>query len=295
MTNAELILQFCKQQGKPVTAMQIIDACFPGKPQPYINTTINKLIQEKKLIRNDMIRPYTIRIPKENEEIPEPKDYSKGSRIVNYFASKVYDESNILKFTDCDLAETAQKVKDDRRYGEEAIIICNCFNRFQKNVDADVVALKIALIDMTNSTNLNMHLAKVSLKNLVQKIIDCDFDKRVEAGSISLIKELSENEINLFSFATKYCLYHNYYVYRKDDYAIFDGVIQKHLGKYISHYEYKGKTYASSQIHNCIEKMRKNYDYESYLNLIDTVINNNNITIPDKHRKFDWFIWYKYR
>jgi hypothetical protein len=155
--------------------------------------------------------------------------------------------------------------------------------------------MKIALIDMTNSTNLNKHLSKIYLTRLIDKIMNCEFDRRVAVGDVTLIGELAKNEINLFSFFSKYCLYHNYYVYERDDFAIFDGVMQNHVGEFISHYEYKEKLYRSSQIKNCIEKMRLTYDYEGYLKLIDTILENNNIQIKGKRRKFDWFVWYNNR
>jgi len=285
-------MQYCESANKPVTARQIIDACFPGKPQPYINATINTLVQNKKLIRNDAVRPYTIRLPLVGEGIPAPKDYSKGSRSTyNAFRDRL-DEVSVMTITEEALEEAARRVNFDPRYGEEAAIISNCFNKFPQNDDGDIIAMKIALIDMTNSTNLNKHLSKVFLTNLIGKIKNCRFDKRVAVGDVTLISELARNEINLFSFFSKYCLYHNYYVYERDDFAIFDGVMQNHVGEFISHYEYKGKMYRSSQIKTCIEKMRRAYDYEGYLKLIDTILENNNIQSKGKRRRFDWYVWY---
>jgi len=294
MSNAEIIMQYCKKAGKPITARQIIDACFPGKPQPYINSTINSLVQNKALIRNDEVRPYTIRIPMEGESVPEPKDYTKGSRTTRLTALE-NDTKPAIEFTEEELEETARRVNADPRYGEEATIISSCFKKFPENKDGDIIALKIALIDMTNSTNLNKHLSKIYLTRLIEKIKRCDFDKRVAMGDASLIAELAKNEINLFSFFSKYCLYHNYYVHQSDDFAIFDGVMQNHVGGFVSHYNYKGQVYTGAKLHNCIEKMRVTYDYEGYLSLIDAILERNNITIKGKRRKFDWFVWYNNR
>ena len=155
--------------------------------------------------------------------------------------------------------------------------------------------MKIALIDMTNSTNLNKHLSKIYLTKLINKIMNCNFDERVAVGDATLISELARNEINLFSFFSKYCLYHNFYVYEQDDFAIFDGVMQNHVGAFISHYEYEGKVYRSSQIKNCIEKMHVTYDYEGYLGLIDSILESNGIQSKNRRRKFDWFVWYNNR
>ena len=294
MSNADVIIQYCQTVNRPITAKQIIDACFPGKPQPYINSTINGLVQNKRLVRNDGVRPYTVRLPVDGEAIPEPRDYSKGSRNAPP-AAWSGSEVPFDTFTEDELDETALRVARDPRYGEEATIIGNCLNKFPKNEDGDIIAMKIALIDMTNSTNLNKHLSKIHLTRLIEKIKECNFDERVAAGDISMIGELAKNEINLFSFFSKYCLYHNYYFYQRDDFVIFDGVMQNHVGAFLPHYEYKGKTYRSSQIKNCIENMRLTYDYEGYLALIDTILANNGIHSKGKHRKFDWFVWYNNR
>jgi hypothetical protein len=86
---------------------------------------------------------------------------------------------------------------------------------FLPNFIISFTAMKIALIDMTNSTNLNKHLSKIYLTRLIEKIKSCNFDERVAKGDISLVGELAKNEISLFSFFSKYCLYLNYYVKHK--------------------------------------------------------------------------------
>lgn len=73
----QIILDYCKKEKRPVTAKEIINAMFPGKQQPYINTDIVELVNNGELIRDDSCRPYTIRLPHENEEIPPVKDYSR--------------------------------------------------------------------------------------------------------------------------------------------------------------------------------------------------------------------------
>ena len=294
MKNKETIMQYCQKVSGPVTAKQIVEACFPGKTQPYVNSTIKDLVQNKKLICNDEVRPYTVRLPFDDEIVLEEKDYSMTNSSVST-NNRSNIEIPVKKFTKADLDRIAKKVGNDRRYGEEAEIIKECFKKFPENVDSSVIAMKIALIDMTNSTNLSKHLSKISLSKLIEKIKNCNFDERVKEGDVSLVGELAENEVNLFSFSSKYCLYHNYYVYNKDDYVIFDGVMQNHVGQFLRNYEYKGKIYRPSKIKNCIEKMRKTYDYEGYLALIDSILNQNHIHTKDRHRKFDWYVWYNNR
>jgi len=273
MSRAEIIMQYCREANSPVTAMQIVDACFPGKEQPYVSDVIRGLVNDQKLVRNDQVRPFTVHLPSVSEDIVEP----------------------VATFSEAELEETAQRVSGDPRYGEEGEIISNCLCKFPNNDDDDVIAMKIALVDMTNSTNLNKHLGKVHLTGLIEKIRGCSFDERVAAGDVTLVSELARNEINLFSFFSKYCLYHNYYVYQRDDFVIFDGIMQNHAGKYVSSHTYMGRTYRGAQLHNCIEKMRQNYDYEGYLALIDAILDSNGIQCKGKRRMFDWFVWYNNR
>ena len=79
MTNAEIILNYCESVDRPVYVKEILSAEFPGKQQPYINGTINGLVKSKKLIREG--RPYTVRLPINGEDIPEPYDYSRKNHF----------------------------------------------------------------------------------------------------------------------------------------------------------------------------------------------------------------------
>lgn len=73
------IIDYCQNAKRPVTAKEILMATFPDKDQPHINSSIVELVMKKMLIRNDAVRPYTVRIPKEDEQIPDPKDYSRNT------------------------------------------------------------------------------------------------------------------------------------------------------------------------------------------------------------------------
>lgn len=172
-------------------------------------------------------------------------------------------------------------------YGKEDKLISDCLKRFPENTDREIVAMKIALIDVTNNTHLGQHKAKISLCELADKIISIkDFDKRVAAGDYKLVNEIarSSDEINLFSFASKYCCYHNTNLYGKDDYLIYDTILKKNLSRYFGDIT----TYQ-------LEKMRINIDYKSYNDYIENKLNDLNIHCPFRRRKFDRYIWYENR
>ena len=78
-----------------------------------------------------------------------------------------------------------EKVKSSSNYGEELKLIKRVFNdeTFKKTTNIDKIALKISLIDTTNSTNLSRYKSKISLYELAKHIKDIkNFDARVAQG-----------------------------------------------------------------------------------------------------------------
>jgi hypothetical protein len=192
------------------------------------------------------------------------------------------------QITNQDLDSVVQIIHNDFRYGVENDRIDTAFKKYKCNTDEDIIAMKIALVDMTNSTNLNKHLGKIGLNDMIHEIMNINFDERVQQGDLSLVSELTQwskkQGVILFSFFSKYCLYHNYHCYERDDYSIFDSVVKDHL-----------KDYNEQFIPNKLEKLRLNCDYEGYMNCIDTVIKDNSLTAKNVRRKLDWYIWYNNR
>lgn len=206
----------------------------------------------------------------------------------------------IESITNEDLEEYAKKVKEDIKYGGEGILIDEALKKYPNNDNKSIVAMKICLIDITNGTNLSRNLGKQGgLYKLSKKIVSSDFDERVKNGDLSIVEELAkwtkkEFGKNLFSFITKYCLYHNNHCYDRDDFAIFDSVVSKNLHKYITTEEYY-KITGKKLKKNSFFKLKDNYNYKLYMNVIDYIIEKNNISVDKPHRKLDWYIWYKNR
>lgn len=199
--------------------------------------------------------------------------------------------------TNNELKLIAKDVSDDKKYGPEGEIIDKALKQFPHNKDKSIVAMKISLLDLTNGTNLSRNLGKNGgLNKLAEKITQIDFDERVKNGDIELVEELarwSKQEIgkNLFSFVSKYCLYHNLHCYNRDDYVIYDSIISKNIHKYITEDEYHDIT--GKKLHkNSFEKMKDNFNYKQYKEIIDYILKKNKITIDKPHRHLDWFIWY---
>ena len=172
-----------------------------------------------------------------------------------------------------DLHKGHNDVLSDDKYGKEYRLI-------------EDVACKIAVIDFTNSTNLRLYKNKINLYTLAKIITSIDFDARVAKGDVSLVSDIiKECHVKLYSFASKYCCYHNTFLYNRDDYSIYDSVVKKHLPEYATE-----KLPAS--------KWRRNFNYETFNQYIGDLLDEYGITAatePQRRRLFDHYVWYKNR
>lgn len=204
-------------------------------------------------------------------------------------------------FTIRDLNQVRQVVSNDVVYGREEMLVKESLRKNKYNTNTPgkdyllEVAMKAALIDVTNSTNLSRHKAKISLYEIAETIVDpeLNFDERVKMGDPTLVNDLARrfkkadgSGANHFSFASKYCCYHNHFVYDKDDYSIYDRVVVNNLPKYdIKPETPKMTTYR-------LTKFKENYDYEEFRNEIDRILNDHIGNKQGYRRKLDLFVWY---
>lgn len=194
------------------------------------------------------------------------------------------------KISVTEILKAEESVRKDKVYGAEETLIDTYFKKFPLNTNLTEIAAKVAIIDTTNTTNLSRYKSKISLCNVAEIIVDIDnFDTRVKSGDVKLVEEIARKSkekygINLFSFATKYCCYHNVHVYKRDDYSIYDNVVKKNL-----------PDYCNNVTKNKIETWRTKIDYTSFNETIDKVLKDNKITIANRRRAFDYFIWYNNR
>lgn len=206
-------------------------------------------------------------------------------------------ENDMMLKSSCDMAkdvitnesldEAEKVVMGTDNYGPEIEMITRCLKKYPDNTDADLVAMKIGLIDITNSTHLSQHKSKISMVELSDIIVSIpNIDERIKLGDPEVVNIIarSNGKINLFSFATKYCCYHNKNLYDKDDYSILDTVLKESLPKYYSDIT-KGQ----------IQRWQNSYNYSAYNDYITRKLDELNITTEFRKRKFDWFVWYKNR
>ena len=260
-----------------------------AKPQPHIIETLSGTVPEGKQL--SLLKEYL----KQNDIMP-----IKGAtthwcidKVLRLDSSREKveiekpHEQQYLPLTEENIEEQHKVVGASSNYGKEGLIIHDVLNAFPLHNDLNTIAMKIAVIDVTNSTHLSQYKSRLSLYDLAKVILEIpNFDDRLAEGDPELVNIIARNigAVNMFSFASKYCTYHNVEVYGRDDYSIFDGIVKNTLPHYI-----QGLTT------NKIDTWRRSFDYEAFNECVGKLLDENNIHIPFRRRKLDHFLWYANR
>lgn len=270
------ILSLLHENG-PMTQGELAQKIYGDRfHTPNIYTALMGLVDSEKVIREGQKPSY---YSLAGEFLPETLEHSAQK-------SKVRDVSDdvINNYT---IEAAARDVQETNNYGPENDLISRCLMRFPENTDPDIIAMKSGLIDITNSTHLSQHkslISMVELSNIIAAIPN--IDARIKAGDPEVVNEIarSNGRVNLFSFATKYCCYHNRNLYQRDDYSILDTILKEYLPRYFSDIT-KGQ----------IQRWQRTFQYQLYNDYITQKLDELGITVDHRKRKFDHFIWYKNR
>lgn len=119
---------------------------------------------------------------------------------------------------------------DERNYIADQAII-NLFDKFPSNKKLEDILLKISVINDLYSTNI---LGTFKMAKHIQQL---DIDQELEQGNPDIVHQIAtghnirtkknNKELNFYSFATKYCNWHN-----RECYAIYDSFVDKVLMAY---------------------------------------------------------------
>lgn len=276
MGQKDKILNILKTQGT-LTQSALAECIYRDKNHgPNIYNALTGLVNAWLVIRSGKNTSYYSLSGLEFVLPEEEKQSKKGYRDVT--GDIITDES---------INDIEVLVQSTDNYGPENDMISRCLKLFPQNTDPDIVAMKIGLIDITNSTHLSQYKNKISmveLSNIIAAIPN--IDARIQMGDPEVVNEIarSNGKINLFSFASKYCCYHNRNLYGKDDYSILDTVLKKYLPRYFD-------DITKSQI----QKWQDRYQYKEYNDYITRKLDELGIHTENRKRKFDHFVWYKNR
>ena len=124
-----------------------------------------------------------------------------------------------------------------RSYRDQEAALTWLFKTYPKNTDLNQVLIKVTALDALYSTRI-YHITETARHIIELK----DFDKRVQEGDLSLVRDLAvfkvklhtnkrnpdekqaTREKHIFSFASKYCSWHN-----PEAYPIYDSKVRDKL------------------------------------------------------------------
>jgi len=140
------------------------------------------------------------------------------------------DIEELKKPTNDVIQEYLDKFKEDKRYylADQAII--NLFHAFPNNEKIEDILLKISVINDLYSTNI------FATFKIAEHIRNLNIDKYLISKDLSVVNKIAtghnihhegKEDINFYSFATKYCNWHN-----QDVYPIYDQFVHKILKAY---------------------------------------------------------------
>ncbi len=124
--------------------------------------------------------------------------------------------------------EYIQKFKDNERANLSDIAIQTLIDAFPTNVHQKEILLKVVAINSLYSTSI---YDTISIAKHIQKL---NIDEKLSKGDPQLVHEIAvghgiksskrSTQLNFYSFATKYCSWHN-----QTDYSIYDSFIERIL------------------------------------------------------------------
>ncbi|NQV48963.1 MAG: hypothetical protein HQ507_00590 [Candidatus Marinimicrobia bacterium] len=166
--------------------------------------------------------------------------------------------------------------KDERYFAADSAIV-NLFDAFPGNKKLEDILLKISVINDLYSTNI------FGTFNMAKHIQSLKVDSAIRRGDLGIVHKIAtghgiktkkyKKEINFYSFATKYCNWHN-----RDNYAIYDTFVHKILVAYKKRDDFS----------DFEEKDLK--DFKSFKNIIQDYINFYKLT-QHNLKEIDKFLW----
>ena len=183
----------------------------------------------------------------------------------------------LIKPTDKLVKEYIKKFNVDKRYSRSDRAIANLFNAFPDNNILEHVLLKVSVINDFYSTNI------FGTFRMAEHICGLNIDGKIQKGETDAVRLIStgheikskknNKEIKFYSFATKYCSWHN-----REKYAIYDSFVEKMLLAYKR--EHKFSEFKHSDLR----------DFSKFMDIINDFINYYGLSNHDL-KDVDKFLW----
>lgn len=201
----------------------------------------------------------------------------------------------ILNENNIKLVDNYVKSKSSYAIHKSDNFVIKYFKEHKGDTSLSSVITKVILIDISDSTNLKLHLGKDYYILMAQRIIDSNIEEIIKKGlpigkkfkqlaSWPSKKNSKKKDLNLFIFVSKYITRVNQYCYNRNDYSILDKVVKDNLPLYNSP---EKEIYIPD-----LEAIRINYEYDKYCQIISTILSK----FPNITREMlDHFIWFTFK
>ncbi len=169
------------------------------------------------------------------------------------------------------------ETREFKNYSVEDEVLQRLFRACPKNENLHKIIVKITCLDTFYSTNATKY---VKIHEIAEKILRLNFDERVRDWDELLVEELAKfKNANFRSFASKYCAWHNWYVYERNDYVIYDSIVRKKLAHFNEHYPFAKFS----------ENGLKKGSYANYKAILEQF--RDKFELGCKFRDLDWYLW----
>ena len=162
----------------------------------------------------------------------------------------------VTKPSAADIRQAGAEFESENKILEEALQ--ELFRQYPRNTQPAQVLLKVTALNTFYSTQIPLyHESKPTIFDVAEHIVALDIDSDLERGDDGLVSRLAKTEVPrkkvyiYYSFATKYCSWHN-----PNAYPIFDG----HVHAYLCHL----------MKHDCLDRFRQDdlWDYPIFKKVI---------------------------
>lgn len=177
---------------RPMKQLELSEELFGNRSDgPRLYQALMKLVNDGVVIRNGS-HPSIYSLANEKFVMPIQNTEKKLKDVTKVLMCQISNES---------LNQVHQDVMNSDNYGKENDLITACFKRFPKNDDVAIVAMKVGLIDITNSTHVSQHKTKISAVELAESIVKIkNIDERIKMETLRLLMKLHVVMVKLIYF-----------------------------------------------------------------------------------------------
>ena len=207
------------------------------------------------------------------------------SPLPRYSINRSNEMDNPQASTDTVYLPTADRVRAackqfDRDERAVEWVLTQLFQRFPENTDFDEVVVKTKVLNTLYSTHI------LAVNRVAKHITNLGIDPDLKAGKAEVVDRIAKVQLKdktryNFSFASKYCNWHN-----PTAYPIYDGNVEACLW----YYKKEGGSFAAALAERGIAFPRYGYDYPEFVRIVNAFRDGYKLT-SFTYKQLDKLLW----